>query len=124
MSSIKLIVDIVPIDVDGSEQGRVTGATADISLCTSSAKAAGGELPEAPASMAVGDPAYAPFCQEYPRFFFCIFWILLCFPVLVFLRGTFPSPPRFLFVFMKRHMMRRIYCRIPKVSVLPSCCFF
>lgn len=48
-------MNIVPIDVDGSEQRRAAETTAGSSL--DSAKTAGCELPVAPAAMAAGDPA-------------------------------------------------------------------
>lgn len=50
----------MPIDVDGSGQGRATGVTVGSSL--GSAKAAG-KLPVAPASMAADDPAFVVAAQ-------------------------------------------------------------
>ena len=52
-----VLVNIVPIDVDGSEQRRATGVMIDSSL--GSDKGAGDELPVPSAAMAAGDPAYA-----------------------------------------------------------------
>ena len=49
-------VNMVPIDVDGSEQGRATRVMVDSSV--GSAKAAREELPVPPAAMAAGDLAY------------------------------------------------------------------